>query len=615
MSTATDELLLSVAEVEIQAAGKTPAVNIVAYTGGVMAVPGWGPVVIDLAGIDATGQVGILADHDSTLKGIVGYGQARVDGGQLVVAGTIAPTTEAARQIVDLAKAGFRFQASVGVAPTDHQHVRHGDSIVANGRTITAPRTGMTFVRKGELREVSIVSIAADRNTSVAIAASEKGERQMPAEVVVEKTAEQIREEALAETNRITAIREACGGRFGQIEAKAIEEGWDVNQTKLEVLRASRPAAPLMGGAMPVADRHVLEAAILAHMGCELLAEKTLGADAAQRARDLRATNLIDLCRTALQIEGREASHGRDGLIRAALSTYSLPVALGNAANKVLMDSYTESPATWRAFAAIKSAGDFKEHTGVRPNMTGELEQVAPGGELKHGSLEEATYKFQIDTFGKNIGLDRRDIINDDLSMFDDTARSLGRSAMRAVSDLVYKTLLAGAGSFFSAGNGNYLAGVETALSLAALGAGVTKMMQQRDDEGRDLDIRPKTLLVPPELSQTAKELLQSDFIQRANTDEPTGNALKNIVSLEIEPRLSNSARFTGTSAKAWYLFAGPQDAAMVVAFLQGKQTPTVEFFGFDADPNVLAATWRVYFDYGAALAEYRAAYQAKGEA
>jgi hypothetical protein len=143
----------------------------------------------------------------------------------------------------------------------------------------------------------------------------------------------------------------------------------------------------------------------------------------------------------------------------------------------------------------------------------------------------------------------------------------------------------------------------------------VARMLAQRDDEDRDLDIRPRTLLVPPELQQTAKQLLQSDFIQRASNDLPTGNALKNVVSLEVEPRLSSSARFAGTSAKAWYLFAGPQDMALIVAFLQGKQTPTVEFFGLDADPNKLAATWRVYFDYGCVLGDYRAAYRAKGEA
>lgn len=93
------ELLLSAGQVEIQAAGdRPPAVRIVAYTGGLMSVPGWGPVVIDLAGMELPGeQVGILADHDATLRGIVGQGRATIAAGKLVVEGTLAPATEAAR--------------------------------------------------------------------------------------------------------------------------------------------------------------------------------------------------------------------------------------------------------------------------------------------------------------------------------------------------------------------------------------------------------------------------------------------------------------------------------------------------------------------------------------
>ncbi len=52
LTTTTDELLLAAHEVEIQAKGRTPAISIVAYTGAIMSVPGWGPLVIDLAGID-----------------------------------------------------------------------------------------------------------------------------------------------------------------------------------------------------------------------------------------------------------------------------------------------------------------------------------------------------------------------------------------------------------------------------------------------------------------------------------------------------------------------------------------------------------------------------------
>jgi hypothetical protein len=92
-----------------------------------MNVPGWGPVVIDLAGLDlSASQVGILADHDASLKGIVGHGEALVRDGKLIVSGTIAAATDAAQQIVALAKTGFAFQASVGVKPKDSERIRAG---------------------------------------------------------------------------------------------------------------------------------------------------------------------------------------------------------------------------------------------------------------------------------------------------------------------------------------------------------------------------------------------------------------------------------------------------------------------------------------------------------
>jgi hypothetical protein len=610
---ATDELLLSTAEVEIQAAGRTPTVSILAYTGGLMSVSGWGPLAIDLAGIDASAeQIGILADHDASLKGIVGHGRAVAANGRLVVQGTITPSTEAARQVIELAKSGFRFQASVGVSPTDYERVRPGETFHVNGRAIKSPASGCTLVKAGVLKEVSIVAIGADPGTSVAIAATQQGNQTMSKEVTVDE----LRTEAANESERIHAIRQLCKGSFGEIEVQAIRDGWDVQRTELEVLRASRPVAPMTTYTSTMApSARVMEAAILAHMGHDSLAEKHLGAQTAQQARDLRVTSLVDLCRAALMADGHMAPSGREAMIHAALSTMSLPVALGNAANKVLFAAYTESPASWRAFAAVKSVGDFKDHTGVRPSQTGDLEQVPAGGELKHGSMTEAIYKYSIDTFGKMISLDRRDIINDDLGFFEDSAASLGRAAMRSLSDLVYQVLLANAGGFFGAGNGNLDEGADTALDYDSLSAGVSKMLSQRDDQHRDLDIRPRTLLVPPELHQVAKQLLQSDFLQRIDDKQPTGNAMKSIVNLEVEPRLSNPQRFSSTSSKAWYLFGSPADMALVVAFLQGKQTPTVEFFGLDAEPNKLAASWRVYFDYGCALGDFRAAYRAKGEA
>jgi len=56
-------------------------------------------------------------------------------------------------------------------------------------------------------------------------------------------TAQDIREQAAAETERIAMIRSVCGGRHPEIEAKAIREGWNEDAIKLAVLRADRPTA------------------------------------------------------------------------------------------------------------------------------------------------------------------------------------------------------------------------------------------------------------------------------------------------------------------------------------------------------------------------------------
>jgi len=54
-------LVLSAEGVDLAASGtRLPRVSILAYTGGIMKVPGWGNTVIDLASLDATDGVAIL---------------------------------------------------------------------------------------------------------------------------------------------------------------------------------------------------------------------------------------------------------------------------------------------------------------------------------------------------------------------------------------------------------------------------------------------------------------------------------------------------------------------------------------------------------------------------
>lgn len=594
-------------------AKKLPAVEIVAYSGGIMRVPQWGLIAIDLSGLEL-GQVAILADHESRRSGVLGHGQAEVRGNRLVVSGTISATGQAARDIVQAARNGFPWQASVGVSVLDATRVPAGESIEVNGRRITAPEGGLTLVQRGRLREVSITSLGCDGDTEVSIAASrQKGFNNME---VQETNVATATENGNVEAQRIEAIAELCGDKHPAIQARAVAEGWDANRTELEILRASRPQVPTVLARQPVAPNGaIIEAALLTRMGKADLGERTLGAINMERAEQLGATSMLDLCRASLQADGQAVPVGRMELVRAALSTYSLPVALGNTANKILLDAYRETSATWRSFCAVRSVSDFKRHTTVRPTWTGQLEQVPKGGEIKHGSVKEATAEYAIDTFAQLLSLDRRDVVDDDLGLFQDTAAAMGRSAMRRLSDLIYSVLLSNPDNFFGVGNNNLLTGADSALCMDSLASAITAMRTQRDDEGHDLDLRPATLLVGPQLEPTARALLESEFIQ-APENLPTGNSLRRAVNLEIEARLANSVKFPASASdKHWFVFAEPSALAMIVAFLNGRETPTLEQFGIDRDVNRLALTWRCYFDFGCAMIDPRAAVRSKGEA
>ena len=113
------DIILTASGVEVACGEKLPRLDIVAYNGGLMSVPGWSALAIDLAGLDLAGQVRVLADHDATLDGILGHGTAETRDGKLRVSGAISATTDTARRVVELAKNGFEFQASVGAKTAD----------------------------------------------------------------------------------------------------------------------------------------------------------------------------------------------------------------------------------------------------------------------------------------------------------------------------------------------------------------------------------------------------------------------------------------------------------------------------------------------------------------
>jgi len=168
-------LLRSFAAVEIHAAAgesKRPTFEIVGYTGAAMNVAGfYSPVVVDLAGLRATGQeIPVLYNHDPTR--IVGQTTAVAIGKDVKLSGTVTGENADATEVVTQARNGFRWQASIGASVDRREFLDAGKTAVVNGREFAGP---LVIARESTLKEISFVALGADPQTSASVAASSPG--------------------------------------------------------------------------------------------------------------------------------------------------------------------------------------------------------------------------------------------------------------------------------------------------------------------------------------------------------------------------------------------------------------------------------------------------------
>ena len=644
-------------------AGDLPRFSMVAYSGGRMRIRGFPhPVVVDLAGLEIPSQnLPIRLDHERR-QGVGHTRRIAIDQGRLVAEGLISRDTSWARDVARSGAKGFPWQASIGAAVVEAEFVPAGGRVQVNGKTFTGP---VHVVRKAVLKEISFVDSGADKGASASVAAENSQENTMKtnskddvktaaepevkdqpkvegqpepeAQPKIEAAGDaggqadpvaQMRAEAAAETKRIAAIRKVCAGEHPDIEAKAIEEGWDETRAELEVLRASRPKAPAIHSRDDEGvTGQVLEAACLMTGGIK---GDDLTASHGEQALDLAekrfrgGIGLQELLLEAAWANGYTGRNFRDSRavlrfafgrnIQAAFSTVDISGILSNVANKFLLEGFFSVERTWRNITAVRNVSDFKTVTSYRLIGKDQYEKVAPGGELKHGTLGEESYTNKADTYGLLLSIDRRDIINDDLGAITAVPRKLGRGSGLKIND-VFWTVFLNNGSFFKAGNKNYVTGADSALSIDGLTKAEVKFMDQVDPDGKPLGIMPTIMLLPTALSAVGTQLYKSLELRdtSASTKYPVANPHQGKYRAEVSRYLSNSS-YTGNSDKAWYLLAEPVDLPVIeVAFLNGQESPTIETA--EADFNVLGVQMRGYHDFGVNLQDPKGGVKAKGEA
>ena len=244
-------------------------------------------------------------------------------------------------------------------------------------------------------------------------------------------------------------------------------------------------------------------------------------------------------------------------------------------------------------------------------------EEVGPDGKIKHGTASQESYTRQAKTYAKMFALTRLQIINDDLGAFQDIRSRLGRGQAMKFNDLFWTNFLTNHSAFFTSTRTNYITGATTTLLTDGVGLGLgvkafRQMVSPSGDGSKRVNSRPSILLVPPELESAARSLYVNENLATTSA-VLNGNIFKGLYRPVVNAWLSDSA-FTGYSTTAWYLFSEPSYLApMVVSFLNGNQTPTVE--SADADFDTLGIQFRGYHDFGCDQAEYLAGVKSKGAA
>jgi phage head maturation protease len=435
-----------------------------------------------------------------------------------------------------------------------HRSLSVGYRLLDNGRAIDGG-----FIYRWQPHEVSIVPVPADSGSGFFRSLTESN-------TMTTKDASQTADE----------IRTLCTRHnLAPLAQTLITEGRSLEQARAIVLEKLAARDDVSGGhlnvrtapADGVAERELLINTLVRSMGGK------------PKGEVISATDCTGLALRALQLAGHSVSHrdSRDSILHRAMGTSDFPTLLGNAAGRVLLGAFEESPPALKQVARLNNLPDFKVRTVIRlPGGAPSLEKVNEHGEFKQGAMTEVGNGWKLATYGRIVSLTRQALVNDDLSAFSGLLAEFGRAAARRESDELAAMLTASplvdGNPLFHANNSSLITGAPSALQLSSLALAVKSLRLQKEVGGGFIIQEPAFLVVPAALETTARQLVASI------TPASAGNVQPYSLAIVVEPRLD------AASATAWYLVAGNQ-MALEYGYLDGAQGPqTFQQEGFDSD-------------------------------
>lgn len=299
------------------------------------------------------------------------------------------------------------------------------------------------------------------------------------------------------------------------------------------------------------------------------------------------------------------------GRLTESITTATFAEVLGDSITRRMLEVYNlPDLSNWREVANVVPLNDFRTQRRIRMGGYGNLPAVTQGNPyaaLTTPGDEEATYA--ISKRGGTETITMETIANDDLGAIRSVPTRLGRAAAQTLYEFVFDFMATNANIYDStalaaAGHNNY---TTAALAASSLIAGRTAMKKQTDmSNGKRLGVKPKWLVVPVDLEQTAYELTQTDReVASAN------NTVNFIRTFSLQPLVVDY----WTDTTNWWLVADKSLVPTIeMGFFNGREEP--ELFLQDM-PNVGSVfsndtlTYKIRHIYGGAVVDFRGFYGA----
>jgi len=310
-------------------------------------------------------------------------------------------------------------------------------------------------------------------------------------------------------------------------------------------------------------------------------------------------------------------------LREADVTTSSFSYLLGTSMNKRMIQDYKAWPSEWQKFTAIVGIKDFKQQDRIRLGAFGSLSTVAEDAAYTTLTLSDEHATYTPTKRGNLVQVTRETIINDDLYAIKQIPSKLAVSAAFTLAEFVYGLLSPNGGNIYDAhklfdsvnhGNtGIVVANLGTAnsgaaLSSAALQTAVIAMRKMTNMNGKPIGLKPRFLLVPPDLEFTAMTILKSAGLPGGSNNDI--NPMMGYAEPIVAPQLNS---LSPASTSIWIAVADPRVIDTVeVGFVGGQANPILliqdmPLYGLNFTQDVIS--YKVRHEYGGAVTDYRGFY------